>query len=298
MPAGITFAGVKTRAEGARVISKVGYKPHPMIEHFRFVKDHARPGIVPKITIPAPSALFGRIGRSAISRAAYPNIDEFFADLGKAYAQAVRAFANAGCRYLQLDEVYIAMLCDDNYRAQVRARGEDPDRLGVVYADMVNAAMADIPADMTVTMHLCRGNYRSTWQGAGAYDKVQEILFNRVKIYGLFMEYDDERSGGFEPLAKLPKDKTVVLGIMTAKRGELETKDQLKLRIEEAAKYTDLDRLCISGQCGFALPRRATRCRRMSSGLNSGGWWRWRTKCGTKRHVTESTSALHAPNSC
>jgi 5-methyltetrahydropteroyltriglutamate--homocysteine methyltransferase len=144
------------------------------------------------------------------------------------------------------------MLCDPKYRAQMQARGDDPARLGDLYGDLINTAVSDIPADMTITMHLCRGNYKSTFMGAGGYEAVQEILFNKINAHGYFMEYDDERSGSFEPLRLLPKGKQVVLGIMTTKTGKLESKDALKRRIEEAAKYAPLDQLCISGQCGFA----------------------------------------------
>ncbi|MGE0628165.1 MAG: 5-methyltetrahydropteroyltriglutamate--homocysteine S-methyltransferase [Hyphomicrobiaceae bacterium] len=247
---GMTFAGMKTRAEGALVTGKVGFSGHPMIEHFKFIKDRTRQ--TPKITIPAPSAFYGRVGRAGIKQGLYPDLDQLFADVGAAYRKAVRAFADAGCRYLQLDEVFIAMLCDERYRQTQRDRGDDPDKLGRIYGDLINEAMSDIPDDMTITMHLCRGNYRSTWQGQGGYEAVQEVLFNRINVHGYFMEYDSERAGGFEPLRLLPKSKTVVLGIMTTKTGQLESKDQLKRRIDEAAKFTDLDQLCISGQCGFA----------------------------------------------
>ena len=249
---GITFAGVKTRAEGARVTGKVGFSTHPMLDHFRFVQ--ANTTRLAKITIPSPSAIYGRMGRKAIDDTAYSidQMDEFFADVGRAYAGAVRAFADAGCRYLQLDEVYIAMLCDPKFREQLRARGDDPERLGVIFADLINAAIADIPADMTVTMHLCRGNYRSTFQGAGAYDPVAELLFERIRVHGYFMEYDTERAGGFEPLRLLPGDRHAVLGLVTTKSGQLEDRGAILRRIDEAARYTDLDRLCLSPQCGFA----------------------------------------------
>ncbi len=247
---GAAFSGMKTRAEGTRVAGKIGFSGHPMIEHFKFLA--ANTTRTPKITIPSPSAIYGRPVELPIDRTIYPDNEQMFADLGAAYAKAVRAFADAGCRYLQLDEVFIAMLCDDKYRQQMRDRGDDPDRLGVIYGDLINAAMSDIPADMTITMHLCRGNYRSTWQGQGGYEKVQEILFNRIKVHGYFMEYDSERAGGFEPLRLLPKDKKVVLGLVTTKSGQLESKDMLKRRIEEAAKFVALDQLCLSGQCGFA----------------------------------------------
>jgi 5-methyltetrahydropteroyltriglutamate--homocysteine methyltransferase len=250
MDSGIAFAAVTTRNEGVRVTGKLGFTGHPMIEHFKFVAAHTKR--TPKITIPAPSAIYGRPLKTPIDQKIYSKLDTFFADLGQAYRKAVRAFADAGCRYLQLDEVFIAMLCDPKYRQQMTDRGDDPKYLGETYGDLINAAMSDIPADMTITMHLCRGNYKSTFMGAGGYEAVQEILFNKINVHGYFMEYDDERSGGFEPLRMLPKGKQVVLGIMTTKTGKLESKDQLKRRIDAAAKYAPLDQLCISGQCGFA----------------------------------------------
>jgi 5-methyltetrahydropteroyltriglutamate--homocysteine methyltransferase len=250
METGIAFAAVTTRSEGIKVTGKIGFSNHPMIEHFKFVAAHTQR--VPKITIPAPSAIYGRPIMTPIDKAVYPKLDEMFADLGAAYRKAVRAFADAGCRYLQLDEVFIAMLCDPKYRAQMKDRGDNPEYLGELYGELINTAMSDIPADMTITMHLCRGNYKSTFMGAGGYDAVQEILFNKIHVHGYFMEYDDERSGSFEPLRMLPKGKQVVLGIMTTKSGKLESKDELKRRIDEAARYAPLDQLCISGQCGFA----------------------------------------------
>jgi 5-methyltetrahydropteroyltriglutamate--homocysteine methyltransferase len=250
MDTGIAFAKVTTRNEGVKVTGKLGSSGHPMIEHFKFVAAHTRR--TPKITIPAPSAIYGRPLSTPIDKAVYPKLDTFFADLGQAYRNAVRDFADAGCRYLQLDEVFIAMLCDPKYRRQMTDRGDDPAHLGELYGDLINTAMSDVPSDMTITMHLCRGNYKSTFMGAGGYDAVQEILFNKINVHGYFMEYDDERSGGFEPLRMLPKGKQVVLGIMTTKSGKLESKDELKRRIDQAAKYAPLEQLCISGQCGFA----------------------------------------------
>jgi 5-methyltetrahydropteroyltriglutamate--homocysteine methyltransferase len=250
MDDGIAFAAVKTRAEGIKVTGKVGFTGHPMIEHYKFVAAHTK--VTPKITIPAPSAIYGRPLPTPIDKASYPDLDGFFHDLGQAYRKAVRAFADAGCRYLQLDEVFIAMLCDPKYRDQMTARGDDPEKLGELYGDLINVAMSDIPADMTITMHMCRGNYKSTFMGAGGYNAVQEILFNKINVHGYFMEYDDARSGGFEPLRMLPKGKQVVLGIVTTKTGQLESKDDLKRRIDEAAKFAPLDQLCLSGQCGFA----------------------------------------------
>jgi len=250
MDTGVAFAAVTTRNEGVKVTGKIGFSSHPMLEHFKFVAAHTKR--TPKITIPAPSALYGRPMRTPVDKSVYPDTDDMFADLGKAYAKAVRAFADAGCRYLQLDEVFIAMLCDEKYRAQMRERGDDPDRLGPLYGDLINAAMSNIPSDMTITMHLCRGNYKSTYMGSGGYEAEQEILFDRIKVHGYFMEYDTERAGGFEPLKLVPKDRQVVLGLVTTKTGKLESKDELKRRIEQASKYISLDQLCLSPQCGFA----------------------------------------------
>ena len=188
METGVAFAGMNTRAESIKVTGKIGFSSHPMIEHFKFVAAHTKR--TPKITIPAPSALYGRPHKPSIDNNVYPTLDTMFEDLGQAYKKAVRAFADAGCRYLQLDEVFIAMLCDENYRQQMRDRGDDPEKLGSLYADLINMAMSDIPADMTITMHMCRGNYRSTYQGAGGYEAVQEILFNKINVHGFFMEYD------------------------------------------------------------------------------------------------------------
>jgi 5-methyltetrahydropteroyltriglutamate--homocysteine methyltransferase len=250
MDTGIAFAAVNTRNEGLKVTGKIGFTGHPMIEHFKFVAAHTRR--TPKITIPSPSAAYGRPVATPIDKKIYPQMDAFFDDLGRAYKKAVRAFADAGCRYLQLDEVFIAMLCDEKYRQQMKARGDDPEKLGELYGDLINTAMSDIPADMTITMHMCRGNYKSTYMGSGGYEAVQEILFNKIKVHGFFMEYDDDRAGGFEPLRMAPKDKQIVLGLVTTKTGRLESKDDIKRRIEQATKYVALEQLCLSPQCGFA----------------------------------------------
>jgi 5-methyltetrahydropteroyltriglutamate--homocysteine methyltransferase len=250
MDSGVAFAAVTTRNEGLKITGKLGFSGHPMIEHFKFVAAHTRR--TPKITIPSPSAAYGRPMRLPIDQKVYPKLDAFFDDLGQAYKKAVRAFADAGCRYLQLDEVFIAMLCDPNYRQKMKDRGDDPDRLGALYGDLINTAMSDIPPDMTITMHLCRGNYKSTFMGSGGYEAVQEILFNKIKVHGFFMEYDSARAGGFAPLKLVPKDRCVVLGLVTSKTGRSEHKDDLKRRIDEAAKYLPLEQLCLSPQCGFA----------------------------------------------
>jgi 5-methyltetrahydropteroyltriglutamate--homocysteine methyltransferase len=251
MDTGIAFAAVTTRNEGVKVTGKIDMAgPHPMIEHYKFVAAHTKR--TPKITIPAPSAIYGRPVPTPIDKKTYPTMDRFWGDLGQAYKKAVRGFADAGCRYLQLDEVFIAMLCDEKYRQQMRDRGDDPDKLGPLYGDLINTAVSDIPSDMTITMHLCRGNYKSTFMGSGGYDAEAEVLFNQIKVHGYFMEYDTERAGGFEPLRLVPKGKTVVLGFVTSKTGQLESKDMLKRRIEEASKFVPLGQLCLSPQCGFA----------------------------------------------
>jgi 5-methyltetrahydropteroyltriglutamate--homocysteine methyltransferase len=251
MDTGVTFAAVTTRNEGVKVTGRLGMAgPHPMVEHFKFVASRTKR--TPKITIPAPSAIYGRPALPPIDRTIYPTMDRFWDDLGQAYRRAVRGFADAGCRYLQLDEVFIAMLCDERYRRQMTDRGDDPDKLGPLYARLINTATSDIPADMIVTMHLCRGNYKSTFMGSGGYEAEAEVLFNQVGVHGYFMEYDTERAGGFEPLRLVPKGKIVVLGLVTTKTGALESKDTLKRRIDEAARFVSLDQLCLSPQCGFA----------------------------------------------
>jgi 5-methyltetrahydropteroyltriglutamate--homocysteine methyltransferase len=251
MDTGVNFAAVTTRNEGVQVTGPLGMaKPHAMVEHFKFVAEHTRR--TPKITIPAPSAIYGRPMMTPINKQVYPEMDRFFADLGQAYKKAVRGFADTGCRYLQLDEVFIAMLCDPKYRDQMVKRGDDPEKLAPLYADLINTAMSDIPSDMTITMHLCRGNYKSTFMGAGSYEAEAEVLFHRTNVHGYFLEYDSERAGGFQPLRLVPKGKIVVLGLVTTKIGKLEAKDTIKRRIDEAAKFVPLEQLALSPQCGFA----------------------------------------------
>jgi len=248
---GIKFhGGIETKAQGLRVVGKLDYSDHPMVEYFRFVKAHT--DLAAKQTIPSPSVLHFRGGRKAVSQKIYPDMAEFFDDLGAAYAKAVGAFAAAGCLYLQLDETNFTYLCDDNQRANLQARGDDPDALPMIYASMINRAIADRPDDMRVTMHLCRGNFRSSWIAEGGYEPVAEVLFNAIGVDGYFMEYDSDRAGGFEPLRLVPADKIVVLGLITSKTGALESKDEIKRRIDEAARYVPLEQLCLSPQCGFA----------------------------------------------
>jgi 5-methyltetrahydropteroyltriglutamate--homocysteine methyltransferase len=245
------FKGPQPRPILLRINKKLGgYVQHPMIDHFRFVAAHTTK--IPKMTIPSPSTLHFRYGREAVPEAIYPSMDDFYRDLGTTYSKVVRAFADAGCRYLQIDEVNLTYLCDPELRAQVTARGDDPDKLPEVYAAMINAAISDVPSDMTITMHLCRGNFRSTFVASGGYEPVADILFNAINVHGYFMEYDSARAGGFEPLRFVPKGKTVVLGLVTTKTGSLESRDDLKRRIEEAARFVPIEQLALSPQCGFA----------------------------------------------
>jgi len=248
---GIQFHGVQTKAETIKIDGKIGFSNHPMLEHFKFLKAHAR--VTPKMTIPAPSTLHFRQGRAAISKDVYPDLDAFFDDLAKAYRAAIRAFYDAGCRYLQLDDTAWAMLCDPNERAQSKKRGDDPDALPKRYAQLANAALEGKPADMAITMHSCRGNFRSTFIASGGYEFVAEQLLGHTNFDGYFLEYDSDRAGGFEPLRFFRKGKQqLVLGLVTSKTGKLENKDEIKRRTDEASKYVALDQLCLSPQCGFA----------------------------------------------
>ena len=248
---GIQFQGVQTRAEGVRVTGKLGFSGHPMLDHFRFLKARAR--VTPKMTIPSPSVLHFRGGRANISRDVYPDLDAFFADLATAYRAAIRAFADAGCRYLQLDDTVWGYLCSGEQREHARQRGDDPTRLPAIYARTINAAIEGRPADMVITTHVCRGNFRSTWISEGGYEPVAETLLGAVNVDGYFLEYDTARAGGFEPLRSLPRGrKQVVLGLVTSKSGSLEHADDVKRRIDEATKFVALDQLALSPQCGFA----------------------------------------------
>ena len=248
---GIAFkGGIQTIHKGLRVTGKIRFTSHPMLEHFTFLRDHTQ--ATAKMTIPSPSVLHFRGGREAISPEIYPEMGEFYSDLGFAYRGAVQSFANAGCRYLQLDEVNLAYLCDEEQRKLLRERGDNPEQLPAIYAKMINTAISGRPADMRITMHLCRGNFRSSWIAQGGYEPVAELLFNEIGVDGYFMEFDTERAGGFEPLRFVPKGKTVVLGLVTSKAGALESVEELQRRIDDAAKYVELDQLCLSPQCGFA----------------------------------------------
>jgi 5-methyltetrahydropteroyltriglutamate--homocysteine methyltransferase len=206
----------------------------------------------PKLTIPSPSMVHYRGGRAAFADGLYDDVSEFWSDLASAYAEEVRRLGEMGCTYLQLDDTSLAYLNDPAQRAMVSGRGDDADHLHIQYIRTMNAALAGRPNGMAITTHMCRGNFRSSWAAEGGYDFVAETLFNELDVDGYFMEYDDERSGTFEPLRFVPPGKYVVLGLVTTKRGELESKDELKRRIEEASHYVPLDQLCLSPQCGFS----------------------------------------------
>ena len=247
---GIHFTGVTTKAEAPRVVGKLGSKAHPHIEHFKFLKSVAKK--TPKQAIPSPSMLHYRGGRKLINMGVYPTMDEFYSDLGLAYRQAVAGFADAGCRYLQLDDCSFAYLCDPEQRKMLEARGEHWETQGQIYADMINSAVAEKPADMCISIHVCRGNFRSTFIASGGYEPIADILFNKVNANAYFLEWDNDRSGGFEPLRFLPKGKQVVVGLITSKTGELESRDSILRRLDEASKFAPIDQLCLSPQCGFA----------------------------------------------
>jgi len=250
-PHGIQFAGVATKSESIRIVGRLGFSGHPQIDHFRFLKSKAR--VVAKMCVPAPGTMHFRQGRQSISRDIYPDLDAYFADVAAAYKKAVRAFYDAGCRYLQLDDTAWAMMCSAFEREQSKKRGDDPDALPARYARMTNTALADKPADMVVTMHSCRGNFRSKWIAEGGYEPVAERMFNDVNVDGYFLEWETERAGGLEPLRYVPKgNKIAVLGLVSSKLAALENKDDIKRRIEEATKYVALDQLALSPQCGFA----------------------------------------------
>jgi 5-methyltetrahydropteroyltriglutamate--homocysteine methyltransferase len=220
-------------------------------DHFEFLKSVVT-SAVPKQTIPSPSMVHYRGGAAAIDPSVYPDRDRFWSDLTAAYAEEVRRLGELGCTYLQFDDTSLAYLNDPRQRQMMAERGEDAEHLHESYIRHINEALAGRPDGMTVTTHMCRGNFRSSWVAEGGYDFVAEALFGELGVDGFFLEYDDARSGGFEPLRFVPDGKMVVLGMVTTKRGELEDKDQLKRRIEEASRYVDVDQLCLSPQCGFS----------------------------------------------
>jgi 5-methyltetrahydropteroyltriglutamate--homocysteine methyltransferase len=236
---------------GLAVREKVRLNEPIFADAFNFLAGEVK-SAVPKLTIPSPSMVHYRSGTAAIDRGVYPDVDEFWADLSAAYADQVRAMYDLGCRYLQLDDTSLAYLNDPAHRAEQAAKGEDAEHAHLRYIRQINAAVRDRPADMRVTTHMCRGNFRSSWAAEGGYDFVAEDLFGALDVDGFFCEFDDERSGGFAPLRFVPPGKHVVLGLVTTKTGRLEDPDTLKRRIDEASKYVPLDQLCLSPQCGFS----------------------------------------------
>ncbi len=221
-------------------------------EDFEFLRNACDQGVTPKLTIPSPSMVHYRGGAAALDPNVYPEIEQFWTDLTDTYAEQVRAIHALGCRYLQLDDTSLAYLNDPQQRAMIAAQGADAEHLHETYIRNINRALAGRPDDLTVTTHMCRGNFRSSWAAEGGYDFVAEALFSELDVDGFFLEYDDERSGTFEPLRFVPKGKLVVLGLVTSKRGELEDKDVLKRRIEEASQFVPIEQLCLSPQCGFS----------------------------------------------
>jgi 5-methyltetrahydropteroyltriglutamate--homocysteine methyltransferase len=248
---GIQFQGVQTKHLSPRIKGKLGFSTHPMLEHFKFLKAHTR--VVPKMCIPSPAILHFRLEPDAVDPKFYADRSAIFDDLAKTFRQAIRAFYDAGCRYLQFDDTAWAYLCSPAELKKARERGLDAERLAQDYARVINQSLEGKPADMVVTTHVCRGNFRSTWISEGGYEPIAEIMLGELNYDGYFLEYDSARAGGFEPLRFLPKgNKIVVLGLVTTKSGALESKDEVKRRIDEATKYAALDQLCLSPQCGFA----------------------------------------------
>jgi 5-methyltetrahydropteroyltriglutamate--homocysteine methyltransferase len=248
------FAGAPPKSKVVRVVGKLDFTHHPMLDHFAFLKAHAH--ATPKMTLPSPTMLVSamRDWRDIVSAEAYPHLEDFYADLGQAYRKAVAAFAAAGCTYLQLDDCNLSYLCDPTAREKIKARGDDPDALLEAWVTLINTALSGRGEGMTVSTHICRGNFRSNWVASGGYEPIAETIFNRLNYDAFFLEYDSDRAGGFEPLRFVPKagKSKIVLGLITTKTGEMETKDLLKRRIDAAGEYVDLDRLCLSPQCGFA----------------------------------------------
>jgi len=246
-----TATGTIEQAPPLLVVSGKIRRSHPIqLADFEFLRSATRR--TPKVTIPSPTMLHFRGGRGGISREAYPDIEDFFEDVARAYREELRALGDAGCRYVQLDDTNLAYLCDPKMREGARQRGEDPDALPRRYATFINRAIEDRPGGMSVSIHLCRGNFKSAWVAEGGYEPVAEALFRDLQVDGYFLEYDDARSGDFSPLRFVPKGKIVVLGLVSTKVGELESKDELKRRIDEAARFVPLEQLALSPQCGFS----------------------------------------------
>ena len=247
---GTQFKGTHAKPPTMFVTGKLRRTRPSMVPHFEFLRSVVKKG-TPKFTMPSPAMLHARGDRDAM-RKVYPDEAEFWADLTRCYREEIADLYRAGCRYLQIDDTTIAMFGDPNVQETFRKLGDDPKRDVALYADAVNAAIRDVPDDMAVAIHTCRGNFRSTWLASGGYDYVAETAFSRLDVDGFFLEYDDERSGGFAPLRYIPKGKKVVLGLVSSKIPKLEDKDALKRRIEAAAKYVPFENLCISPQCGFS----------------------------------------------
>jgi 5-methyltetrahydropteroyltriglutamate--homocysteine methyltransferase len=231
------------------VSGKIRRTKPSMLDHFKFLKSVAKR--TPKFTMPSPAMLHGRADRASIKKT-YPDLDEFWEDLTRAYREEIADLYKAGCRYLQIDDTTIAMMGDPKVQENFRKLGDDPKKDNAMYADAVNAAIRDVPEDMAVAIHTCRGNFKSTWLASGSYDYVAETVFSRLDVDAFFLEYDTDRAGGFEPLRYVPKGKVVVLGLVSSKVPELEKKDDLRRRIDAAAKYVPLENLCLSPQCGFS----------------------------------------------
>jgi methionine synthase II (cobalamin-independent) len=232
------------------VVGRLRHGRDIQVEDYRYLASIVTE--TPKVSIPSPTMVHFRGGRAAIDLDAYPDLELFFADLAACYRAELEALYAAGCRYVQLDDTNLAYLCDPVMRAGAEERGDDPNELPHAYAELINSVISGRPDDLVVGIHLCRGNYRSTWFAQGGYEPVADVLFNELGVDAYFLEYDDERSGDFAPLRFVPEDKTVVLGLMTSKRPELESVDELAVRVDEASKYVPLDQLCLSPQCGFA----------------------------------------------
>ena len=257
------FSGVKLSQEtyghafsGGGTVStfsikdKIGKHSGNMREHYSFLNANTKE--TAKFCIPGPGMTHLRSGRSGISTSAYPNLDDYWRDLTKAYQAEIKELENLGCSYLQVDDVSFAYLCDTDFRSDIRKRGDNPDDLLIKYSKVLSEAVEMRSKNMTVTTHMCRGNFQSTFMTSGGYEAVAEKMFSELKVDGYFMEYDSERAGGFEPLRFIPKDRVVVLGLITSKTPELENKDDIKRRIDEAAKYINPDQMCLSPQCGFS----------------------------------------------
>lgn len=248
---GIQFNGVQTKARSIKVVKKLAFGDHPMLEHFRFLKSISGDAVA-KMTIPSPSVMHFRYNRDAV-KDVYPNIEDYFDDLAQVYRDAIAAFYAAGCRYLQLDDTVWAYLCSEDQKKQILARGDNPLDLAKTYARVLNKAIEGKPDDLIIGLHVCRGNFRSTWISEGGYEPVAEILFGTVNIDRFFLEYDNERSGGFEPLRFIkPGQQQAVLGLITTKTGELEREEDVEARLKEATEYLDINQICLSPQCGFA----------------------------------------------